>query len=262
MNKHVWFVISVSLLVLTGCWFEYSPYEIDVSTSNLTNRMIYRIAGNDEGDVPFKVAFLSDIHFFYDKTDLLVKRLNSRDDIDFVCVLGDLAHNGLLKEYETTLKILKKLDVPFLTVIGNHDSIANGKEIYRDMFGSYNYTMLHKGVRFVFLNTNTWEFGSGVPNFEWLESVASAPGPRYSVLLCHVNGSYDNDGKFSDVEVETYNRIMRAYFVLNINGHAHERSNYYLIDGIPRYDIGSVGYGYYMIVTFHDACFEVEQCRM
>jgi predicted phosphodiesterase len=60
--------------------------------------------------------------------------------------------NAMWDEYDS---LIKKLDVPFLKVAGNHD-ITNdmAAEIYAKRFGSTYYYSIYKNVLFLFLNTD------------------------------------------------------------------------------------------------------------
>ena len=39
------------------------------------------------------------------------------------------------KEYEWTVNILSKLDIPYVGLIGNHDVIGNGDQVFNKLFG-------------------------------------------------------------------------------------------------------------------------------
>lgn len=44
-------------------------------------------------------------------------------DYDFVIVNGNISNNGFRYEFEDSIKILNRLNVPFLTVTGDRESI-------------------------------------------------------------------------------------------------------------------------------------------
>ena len=78
--------------------------------------------------------------------DKLVEKIKQREDVAFVLVLGDITDFGLAAEFEWVCKALSALDVPRFYVIGNHDSISFGKEIFRENFAPYDYAFSFKEV--------------------------------------------------------------------------------------------------------------------
>lgn len=256
-------LVGFTLSTLCICFdMEYSPFATDVDEKNLTIKNLDEIKAHNDGQVPFKIAFFSDTHQFYDETNELIKILNKRTDIDFVIIAGDITYMGLLKEYEWAVILFKKLNTPFLTVIGNHDALSHGKHIYKEMFGDYNYHFIYKGIQFVMFNDNNWEFGGNVPDSAWLEGAASyGLYANYSVLICHIHPGSGAGGRFDATTLDRFNNTIGEYFSLAIHGHGHFDTEHYLINDVPRYVIGSTGYGFYMIVTFYEDSFEVESCR-
>lgn len=93
---------------------------------------------------------------------------------------------GLRHDYRLTLERLRQLHVPFVTTIGNHDAISNGKQVYREMFGPFDYTFDYGGVRFVCFNANRLEFSPDPPDLAWLDAATRpTPGVEAVVALSH-----------------------------------------------------------------------------
>ena len=132
-------IVILMLLFISGCSVEYSPYEVTVQsdeidlTKNNRNKL-YRY--DREFMESYSFVLIADSHSWYDNLEKAVKHINKNKDIFFVIHLGDLASSGLVKEYRWTNDILKKLHKPYLTVIGNHDCLNNGMEIYKKMYGN------------------------------------------------------------------------------------------------------------------------------
>ena len=70
------------------------------------------------------------------ETELFVKHVNSKKNIDFVIHAGDVSDFGLKNEYELTQRLMSKLNYPYVVLLGNHDIIAHGDLIYNKVFGS------------------------------------------------------------------------------------------------------------------------------
>jgi 3',5'-cyclic-AMP phosphodiesterase len=173
-------LIPAALLQLfaTACvqstLFDTEPEESDQTRVNLE-----ALAARGPAPSPFKLVVIADNHDEYDDLARTVQVINARHDIEFVLVLGDMTDRGLLREYEWTHEILARLDVPFLTVIGNHDALSDGTTIYRRLYGPLDYAFEYGGFEFVLFNSNTLEFPGAAPDRQWLTdrtAGSSAPG--------------------------------------------------------------------------------------
>ena len=160
------------VLALAGC-VEFSPFEADLAASerDQTRKNLARLAVQTPS-VEFAFAVVTDNHQYVDQLSEIVERVNARTDIAFLAHLGDMTDVGLREEYRATLAALQKLRVPFVTVIGNHDGISNGKTLYREMFGPYDYTFTYGTVGFICFNSNPLEFPQA-PNLAWLAAAAN-----------------------------------------------------------------------------------------
>lgn len=181
-------VSAALLLCVTGVsCIEFSPFETDLADSEQaqTRKNLESIAMLPIPDDEFRFAVIADSHQYLDELTRIIEHINDRDDIAFVAHLGDMTDMGLREEYRVTLRALEGLRVPFVTVIGNHDAVSNGKTLYRNMFGSYDYVFDFGFARFVCFNSNTLEF-PGAPDLEWLAGFATkADGAERVVALSH-----------------------------------------------------------------------------
>lgn len=83
------------------------------------------------------------------------------------------------KEYEWAVDILSKLDIPYVGLIGNHDVIGNGDQVFNKLFGEENFSFIVRDVKFVCLNTNAieYDYSHPVPDFGFLKkSCKTVPG--------------------------------------------------------------------------------------
>ena len=106
---------------------------------NINARNIEKIESNTSGKKQIRFAVISDTQRWYDETEDEVAHINLRNDLDFVMHCGDLTDFGVTKEFEWQQRILNKLRVPYVVILGNHDCIGSGKDVYRVMFGEENF---------------------------------------------------------------------------------------------------------------------------
>lgn len=236
-----WKLKAALFLVLTLCGcepVEYSPYEVPRHTgsSTLTQENVARITARDKAAVgeDFSFAIISDTHSSYDELNLSMAAINRDTTLRFLIVAGDITQFGLEKEYFWFLDILSHLKIPYVCLIGNHDALANGSIIYQRRLGSLNYSFAFRGIKFVCINDNIWEFPFAVPDFSWLEGeLASATAGQKLYVVSHIPPSGD---QFDEPNKRRYVELMARYHVaLSIHGHTHNYSyqaNPYG-DGVP-----------------------------
>ncbi|HPJ37319.1 MAG TPA: metallophosphoesterase [Spirochaetota bacterium] len=253
----------IPVMFLPGCYFdmEYSPYMTNVDYENLNASNLEKIAALESGrehNSTYRIGLISDTHHFYTETKKVIDIFNSRSDLDFVVIIGDTTNQGLLKEFNWGYDVIKKLKYPTINIIGNHDCLDYGIEIFEKMYGPLNFSFSFLGTEFICFHNNNWE--SSEPDYGWLAQKASASNAAHRVLFAHIDNSGYAFNRFSQSQVDTFNGIVSEYFDCAIHGHAHENSKEELLNGVYRYQIGSPGYGHYMIVTFTNGNFEVERC--
>ena len=238
------FCVPVMLLVTACEKFEYSPNEVKLEEEelDLTRKNLDKIAAlNLEKKSAFRFVVISDTQRFYDELDDVVEALNSRTDIDFLVLTGDITDFGTAKEYRWINERMQKLGIPFLTVIGNHDCVGNGKKIYKAMYGPYDYTMNIGRNRFVFMNTNSLEFSDPVPDLNvFRNALKDTANFDQAFVLSHIP-PFDVD--FDKSMEEEFTRISKESKVkVSIHGHQHgyaEPKKYY-DDKVDYLIVGSV----------------------
>jgi Icc-related predicted phosphoesterase len=217
-------VLFAITLTFTNCdnFFEYSVYEASVKTEqkNTTAKNLKLLEKIKLESQDFKFAFITDSHYFYDNFRKVIEDINKNDEILFVIVGGDMTEQAVIKEYELFYNIMKNLDKPYLTVIGNHDHKSNGANIYKKMFGDYNYSFEFNNNKFVLFDDTVWE-RKGEPDFNWLSNELSNHSDYKQVFtIAHIPPYGDQFTR--DLEQE-YIGIMEANNVtLSIHGHRHK----------------------------------------
>jgi Icc-related predicted phosphoesterase len=163
-------------------------------------------------------ALFSDPHYFYDELASAVKSINEHKNISFVAIDGDITHLGLAKEYEYFWRQVKKLHYPYVTIIGNHDHLSNGKKVFEKMFGPVNYSFKLGEYKFITFNSVVWENGNTSPDFDWLNNEISTSDEK-CVVFSHIPPWTD---QFTKEYTDKYYSIMATPKVIaSIHGHQH-----------------------------------------
>jgi len=255
-------LITLLALVLSSCdKFEYSLYEVSPKDEyrNINQRNIARFINTNTDTL--RIAVIGDTQRFYNSTDKVIKKINNRPNINFVIHIGDLVDFGLQREYTWMHELLSELNAPYVAVVGNHDLIWNGGEIYNLMYGEYNFSFTYNGNKFIYLNTCGREFGfeSNVPNISWLDNeLSDTSNYDHAIIVNHVP-PYHSD--FNSELEDDYVAVLGKYgkVMLSINGHNHEfsfREPYN--DGIPYLNSYSTYKEKFVIVKIWDTDFSIE----
>lgn len=205
---------------------QFSPFVTDLANDeqNLTskNRDLltkYKPAAK-AGPDSIDFTFFADVHFDYKALREVVNRMNNVPDLQFAVCGGDITDQGLLNEYRWFHDEMEKLQIPYFTVIGNHDYRADGEYIYDDMFGARNYTLEVRGWQLVFFDDVTWE-KEGNPDFEWLANTLIEGTYVGRVLITHLA---PNCPQFSGNLQTQYEAVLQAHSpTLILCGHNHSR---------------------------------------
>lgn len=226
------------LTLLVGCgFFPFSPYEarLDEDQRDLHAKNLARLFAKEPA-LPLKIVLIGDTQVWHTETRDAVARINEIEGLDFAIQMGDLTEFGMAKEFRWVQGHLAKLDVPYFVVVGNHDLLANGRALYELMFGRTDFFFDRAGVRFVFLDSNSREYGfdGTIPNIHFLRSALDAPGAHErAVVIAHVppwNPDFD-----SDLE-EAYTRSLSERGVdISAHGHTHRSEDSFIYDDGVRY---------------------------
>lgn len=218
LKKYIW--LSAATL-LTACdLIDYHPYDgrLDSDTSreiNPTN--IERIEKVCEGKDTIRFIFMGDTQRSYNETEDFVKYVNQLDSIDFIIHGGDYTEFGLKKEFEWNDDILSKLKVPYVGLIGNHDVIGNGDQVFRKIFGNENFSFVVSDVKFVCLNTNAieYDYSHPVPDFNFLKNEIADCTWLGVIILSKINSPLLQqlfEFRFNSTPAPTFRRIMNIPF--------------------------------------------------
>ena len=218
----------LSCLLLVGCSdvFDYHPYdtrfdgEKDINAKNIAAIMALPVTDS----TGFTFAFISDTHGWYTETIDMIDDINGRDDVDFVIHGGDLTDVGTTKEFVWIRDYLSDLDVPYVALLGNHDCLGTGEEVYNAMFGDPDFSFIVGRVKFVCLNTNATEYDyvASVPDLDYMEEQMTADSTDFdrTVVCMHARPYSDQFNNNIAKAFELYVNYMPG-IMFCVNGHDH-----------------------------------------
>jgi 3',5'-cyclic-AMP phosphodiesterase len=221
------------VLLLAGCdHFEFSPsqgFDHD-SPTNLNQKNLEKLATAAVDDT-VTIAFVGDSQRFYDEVEKFVDKVNQIPEVDFVFLAGDISDFGLLSEYEWIHRSFSKINKPYFGVLGNHDVIANGENVFTRMFGPPDYSFVYDSIKFVVHNTNGREYPDKmVPDMDWLKNELQSEQNevvKYFIPVSHVPPT---DADFNQSLVTPYAELLRSTPGLLVSLHAHIHDH---TDGYP-----------------------------
>ncbi|HEY0655788.1 MAG TPA: metallophosphoesterase [Chryseosolibacter sp.] len=233
-----WYFLGVVVfaLFLHACEsFEYSPNQVYDKNSKVgLNAKNLELLYSRPQDDTITIAFVGDSQRFYDELDLFIDTVNNIAAVDFVLLAGDISDFGLLTEFELISDMLSKLEKPYIGVVGNHDVVSRGEQVFERMFGPLNFSFHYGGVKFIAHNTNGKEYMTGnVPDLNWLRSqLVESDTSKYFIPVSHVppfSADFDEDlvGPYTTLFSET------PSLLISLHGHIHtHKDGYPYNDGI------------------------------
>ncbi len=255
------FPIILLFTCLTSCeLIEYHPYDLesDDMPRGLNQTNITKLAGSDSSSDTIRFIFMADTQRHYDETQDFVRAVNKRDDVDFVIHGGDITDFGMSKEYLWIYDIMKHLKVPFVALIGNHDVIGHGKDVYRYIFGDYNFSFIFRKTRFICLNTNALEFdySTPVPDFDFMMTfINDQADVNRTVVAMHAP---PNDDEFNNNSAILFNGVLEHYknLMFCLNAHQHSQTvNDFFNNGILYYGCEDISKRSYLLFTLTDSTY-------
>ncbi|MET0638371.1 MAG: metallophosphoesterase [Chitinophagaceae bacterium] len=261
MNK----IIPLLFLILLGSSckkaFVFHPDEIRPDETGMNAKNIARLAALPVRSA-FKFILIGDTQRFYDQLDEFVEMVNSRDDVSFVILDGDLTDFGLNFEFNLIAERLNKIKIPVISVLGNHDMLANGTTIFRKMFGPENFTFSYGKSKFIALNTNSREanFNGTVPDIAWLGSELKNDKEFANLFVVSHVAPFSGD---FDRKLETaYRSALESNPRTRLSLHAHEH-NWSLSkpyeDDIEYLQVGYTGEKNYALISVDGTDFTIEK---
>lgn len=226
MNKKIFPLFLVASLFFGCDSLEYSPNQsfdgnspTDLNAKNL--KKLYKNVDNTDDTVRFILT--GDTQRSYDQARDLINLANKNyPKLNFVILNGDVSDFGLRQEMEWVTDIYESLKVPYITVIGNHDLVANGLNAYKHMFGELNFSFVYKKVKFICADDNSREyhFNGKVPDLTWLEKELQTDNSVNAIVnVAHIPPS---SGDFDRALEAPYENLLNSYPKVVASLHSHE----------------------------------------
>jgi len=265
-NIHIYIGILAALVLAAGCdVIEYHPYDTRVRGEtgiNLRNTAL--IEQQMAGRKTFRFAMISDTQRHYDETRKAIDAINARGDIDFVLHGGDQADFGETKEFMWTRDFMSHLWMPYVCLLGNHDCLGTGRDVFGTIYGPVNFVFTAGNVRFICLNTNAleYDYSHPVPDFGFLEDqITRQPyGAEKTIVLMHVP---PGDVEFNNNVAKPFERylLMLPGIQFCLYGHNHYYAEGELFnDGLMYYGCTSIDRRGYFVITIKEDGYEIEKC--
>ncbi|GAA6134089.1 metallophosphoesterase [Oceaniserpentilla sp. 4NH20-0058] len=253
-------VVSIMLFVLSACDYEISPWATDANCSEKVSieYNINRLA-NYEAQVgtknTYQVAVLSDPQMYPGAFEKVIKYVNTLPEVDFILLTGDLTETGIKAEFEWVCEAMEKAKQPILSVIGNHDALAFGTDIWHKYFGPEDYSFTYQNSKFIAYNDNKYEF-SNVPDRDWLEQEAQGYETRdYTMVFSHI-APWDTDLALSE-------ELKNLGVDLGVHGHVHKFDYWQLTDvQLPHYATTFTKEESFGLLSINPAGFTLENCTL
>lgn len=228
MNKIILPLFLFCSLLFACNSLEYSPNQSfdRNSPTGLNAKNILKISTKVNSDETLRFILTGDTQRSYDQARDLISVVNKNyPTLDFVLLNGDVSDFGLRQEMEWVTTIYEDLKVPYVTVIGNHDLIANGLNAYKRMFGALNFTFVHKKVKFICQDNNSreYQFNGKIPDLDWLANQLQTDNTVNAIVnVAHIPPtSTDFDPKLKDGYEGTLDDSPKVIASL----HSHENTN-------------------------------------
>ncbi len=135
----------------------------------------------------FSFAVFGDNKNSFSLFNQLIDKINGDKSLLFAVDNGDLVYRGGIKEFSLFLEQIKKMNMPVLTVAGNHDiSGTSGMANYYRIFGRMYYSFPLKNAYFIILDDAN-ERDMGKWQIEWLKKeLKKADKYKYRFVFMHV----------------------------------------------------------------------------
>jgi len=189
---------------------------------------------------PFRFAFISDTHIGspngVSENDLrrTVADINSRTDIAFVVITGDITELGMDSELQLAKQILDSLHVKYYIIPGNHDTgwSESGGVSFITVFGADKFLFDYNGVRMMGCPSGPYvRMSDGhIPRdaVNWMDSILQKTDNRQPIIFFNhypLNNSLDN-------WYEAVDRLKIKNTIAYLCGHGHANKAF-SFEGIP-----------------------------
>ena len=158
-----------------------------------------------------------------------------------------------------------KIRVPYVALVGNHDFLGTGDQMFRKMYGNYDFSFIAGRVKFVCLNTNATEYDhlAAVPNLDFMESEISADSALFdrTVVCMHARPYCE---QFNNNVAKVFHHYVKSFpglmFCMNGLDHRQCQEDIYG-DGMVYYGVDSAEHRSFYLFTITQHGYEYEIVR-
>lgn len=177
-------VLAAAAIIAAGCGGGSSGPALDPPVHGATQAELQKLEGIERlPGATFRFAVTGDQHLGYSYFGRCIVPLANRAGADFLMLIGDMTNTGLQEEYHALFGALTPVQIPVLTIPGNHEYKTAGGQVYQDIFKSSDYYFDHGGWRFVCLNNAQGALAAN--QLAWLSDTLKA-GPGRAIVFVHV----------------------------------------------------------------------------
>ena len=248
-------ILYTEICCFSGCeLIEYHPYDTRIYGDKEVNlTQIEELKNRCSSKESIRFILMGDSQRCYDETEAFVNHVNTRNDIDFVIHGGDISDFGLTREFIWARDIMNKLNVPYVTLIGNHDVLGNGSAVFEEIFGADNFSFIAGKTKFICLNTNAleYDYSHPVPDFGFLNSEMGTRQDEYTQTVAVMHSKPYCD-QFNNNVAEYFHYTLKNFKNLRFCLHAHEHNTSetdIFEDGIIYYGCPSINKRSYLLFT-------------
>ena len=255
--------LLVSTVLSCSDVFDTHPYDVSFEGEKAINSThIAQITARCANKDTLRVVVTSDTQGWYDETKAMVSSINRLADVDFVIHGGDFSNYGATKEFVWQREIFDHLQMPYVALIGNHDCLGTGVDVFRKMYGDTNFSFIAGRVKFICLNTNAleYDFSEAIPDFDFLEAELHKDQGAYDRTVFCMHAPPFNE-QFNNQVVNAFNHYLERFPspIFCTHGHLHRFvANDLFGNGIVYYCSDSANHRNYLLFTITPSGYSYE----
>lgn len=204
-------------------------YNLSVTTGTLTLDEPHAVQVVDAYKQSIRIAHISDVHVTADSNEHLPEIIQEINLLhpDMLLCSGDVADLAMRVEWDRAYACFLALEVPLVTVLGNHD--LGNVNVFYELFAS-DYYSLDYGPYFHITAFNSGDKYTSPqrvwPCWDFLTTdLAGAQGAAQRILLFHIP-PYDKDGDFNmpgqEISAQFNQLVADTKVGLLLVGHQHD----------------------------------------
>lgn len=212
-------LIVFVFLYLACAPFRGSPYsDVLINGDRSLNSKTLPDLSNIEADGKVRIAVIADSHQNYKDLKIAIQDINSLPETDFVVHLGDFTNSGYNFEYDLFLDLWGRLQLPKFCILGNHDTVGAGPQLYSKAFGPSNTYFESPNYRFISFMTNNWEDPDDFSPQWLLDRIQETT--KAVVVFSHV--PLTDTERYSGSDRAILDQVLQQpNLILSLNGHNH-----------------------------------------